>query len=104
MTMIKPHKTALLTALLFGAISSGFAAEAPDVQQLFKKQCALCHAIDKKKLGQAVNTMSHEVEILRQTIKKGVKGKNKMPGYEGKLTPVEIDALVNYILANQGGR
>ena len=102
MTMIKPYKTALLISLLFGTISAGFAAETPDAQQLFKKRCAICHAIDnkKKKLGQSVSAMSREAEVLRETT---AKGKNKMPGYEGKLTPIEIEALVNYMLASQKG-
>jgi len=98
MTKIKNRKTLLFISLFFSAISSGFAAEIPDTQQLFKQQCTLCHAIDKKTLGPAVNAMSREAETLRKIT---AKGKNAMPGYEGKLTRMEIDALVDYMLANQ---
>jgi len=90
--------TLLSAALLFSTASFVAAAEQPDAQQLFKKKCALCHAIDSKTLGPAVNTMSNEKEVLRQAI---AKGKGSMPGYDGKLTGAQIDALVDYLLANQ---
>ncbi|NOZ54145.1 MAG: cytochrome c [Gammaproteobacteria bacterium] len=101
MSMIKNRNALLFIALFFSTAPSGVTAddaEIPDAQSLFKQKCSLCHAIDKKKLGPAVNTMSNGEETLRQAI---IKGKNSMPGYEGKLTRAEIDALVDYLLANQ---
>ncbi len=85
-------------SLLLTLTFSASASEKLDVDKLFKQRCSLCHAINKKKLGPAIKTMSSEKEVLRQII---IKGKNSMPGYEGKLTSTEIDVLVNYLLANQ---
>ncbi|MCF6236344.1 MAG: cytochrome c [Gammaproteobacteria bacterium] len=85
-------------ALFFAPALAVSAAEQPDAEQLFKQKCSLCHAIDKKKLGPAINTMSNNEEVLRQIT---TKGKNAMPAYEDKLTGAQIDALVEYLLANQ---
>lgn len=98
MSIIRRCGKLLFISILFSAVSTVSASEQPDAQQLFKKKCSLCHAIDKKKLGPAVNTMSNKEELLRQAI---TKGKNSMPAYEGKLTGAQIDALVEYLLANQ---
>ncbi len=94
------RKISLFIALFFVPALSVLAAELPNAERLFKQKCSLCHAIDKKGLGQAVNTMSNEKEVLRQAITKGI---NSMPGYEGKLTSAEIDALIGYLLENQEG-
>jgi len=96
-------KTLLFISLLFSAVSTlsaneVSASELSDAQQLFKKKCSLCHAIDKKKLGPAVKTMSQEAETLRQAI---TKGRNSMPAFEGKLSSGEIAALVDYFLSQQ---
>jgi len=98
MIITKYIKAQYFIPLLLIPALSVFASESPDAQQLFENKCSLCHSIDKKKLGPAVNTMNHEAEALRETI---TKGRNLMPSYIGKLTPVEIDALVGYLLANQ---
>jgi mono/diheme cytochrome c family protein len=98
MVITRNIKALLFIPLLFVPALSVFASESPDAQQLFEKKCSLCHSMDKRKLGPAVNTMSHEAETLRQAI---TKGRNSMPGYKGKLTRVEIDALVDYLLSNQ---
>ncbi len=97
MSMMK-SKVVLTIALFVGAASAGFAAEVPDGQVLFKKKCGLCHGIDKKKLGPAIKTMSNQKAVLKTVI---TEGKGAMPGYEGKLTGAQIDALVSYLLANQ---
>jgi len=98
MAIKKNHQALLLISLLFGPALSVLATEAPDAQQLFKQKCSLCHAMDKKKLGPAVNTMSREAGILRKTI---TIGRNSMPSFEGKLTGVEIESLVDYLLDNR---
>lgn len=96
--MIRNCKTLFSMALFFTSANFVSATEMPEVEQLFKQNCALCHAIDKKKLGPAINTMNNERAVLVQTI---TKGKKSMPSYEGKLTGVEIDAIADYLLANQ---
>ncbi len=97
MTMIRSCTKVLFTSLLLGAVSMASASEPPSGQKLFKK-CSICHAIDKKKLGPSIKSMSSDEEVLRQVI---TKGKNSMPGYEGKLTGAEIDLLVRYLLENR---
>jgi len=87
----------LSMSLLYSTVSMVSASELPNGEQVFKQKCSLCHAIDKKKLGPAVNSMSREAGILREIISKG---KGGMPAYEGKLAGEEIDALVEYLLAN----
>ncbi len=76
----------------------GFASTNPDGRSLFTSKCAMCHGIGQKKLGPAVKSMSPDPKVLRITI---AKGRNAMPGYAGKLKSAEIDALVDYLLANQ---
>ncbi len=98
MSMIRSCKKILLISLLFGAVSTVSAGEQLDGQQLFKKKCSLCHALDKKKLGPPIQSMSKEREVLIQVI---TNGKNSMPGYEGKLTGMEIGVLADYLLKNQ---
>jgi len=93
---IKTNCKALVLISLF--INPAFAEEVPDVQQIFKQKCSFCHAIDKKKLGPAVTSMISDAQSLRQTISKG---KNAMPAFENKLTKVEINGLVDYLLINQ---
>jgi len=82
------------TMLVIPTISSAN----PDGQSLFKSNCTMCHDISKKKLGPPVKNMAKDQEALRQTI---TAGRNAMPSYEGKLSAAEIDALVEFLLANQ---
>ena len=98
MTMIRNYSILLFILLFTSSLSPVFAAGTPDAEQLFIKKCSLCHAIDKKKLGPALNTMSSDIETLRQTL---LQGRNAMPGFEGKLTAAEVDALVDYLLTKQ---
>jgi len=101
MSMIRNGIKLLLAPLLVGAVSMVSASELPSGEALFKKKCTLCHAMDKKKLGPAVNSMSSEGAVLREII---AKGKKSMPSYGEKLTDEEIDALVSYLLVNQQER
>lgn len=74
------------------------ASEKLDAKKIFKQKCSLCHAVDKKKLGPAVKSMSRDAAVLREAI---TKGRKPMPAYEKKLTKEEIGALVGYLMANQ---
>ncbi len=80
-------------------VTSVFADDGPD---LFKSKCAMCHGPD----GAGKTTMGEKLKIpdlnsadvqkktdaeLKTII---VKGKNKMPAYETKLTKEQIDNLV----------
>ncbi len=48
-------KILLSIGLFFIPVQLVSAAKLADAEQLFKQQCSLCHAIDKKKLGTCRN-------------------------------------------------
>jgi cytochrome c6 len=90
---------ALALALLALPVASVAAGDGPD---LFKSKCAMCHGPD----GAGKTMMGEKLKIpdlnsaavqkktdadLRTII---VKGKNKMPAYETKLTKEQIGELV----------
>jgi len=94
------------TAKIFTAIAvagllatPALASDVPDGAKIFSKKCAMCHKIDKKKVGPAVKTMNTDAEVLRSVISDGRK---MMPKYSGKLSAEEIDAVVAYIKEQQG--
>lgn len=94
------------TTKIFAAIAMtgflaapAFAADAPDGANIFKKKCAMCHKVDKKKVGPAVKAMNTDTEVLRSVISDGRK---LMPKYSGKLSAEEIDAVVAYLKEQQG--
>jgi len=74
------------------------ASATPNGKQLFNSKCLMCHAIDQKKMGPSVKSMSSDAASLRTGI---AKGKGMMPAFEKKLNASEIDALVDYLIANQ---
>ncbi|MBI2982323.1 MAG: cytochrome c [Deltaproteobacteria bacterium] len=59
---------------------------AQDGKALFEKKCAMCHGKDGRKVA--------DVKYTEDGAKKGKSP--KMPAYEGKLTPEEIKAVVDY--------
>jgi cytochrome c2 len=90
----------ILAALaVMGMMSTpAIASDTPDGAKIFKKKCAMCHKVDKKKVGPAVKAMNQDAEMLRSVI---VKGKKMMPKYSGKLSAEEIDAVVAYLKEQQ---
>jgi len=70
----------------------------PDGPKLFKKKCAMCHAVDKKKVGPALKSMSRDPGALKATI---TDGRKMMPKFGKKLNSAEIDALVKHIQSKQ---
>jgi len=83
---------------IFFALSAQAAMADVDVSKLFKKKCAMCHAVDKKRIGPALKSMNSSPEVLKATI---VNGRKMMPKFGKKLEEAEIDALVEYILSKQ---
>ena len=81
------------------------AAFAGDSAALYKTKCAVCHAADGSgdtAMGKKTGThdfRSPEVQKMTdaQLIDITTKGKDKMPGYDKKLTAEEIKGLVAYI-------
>ncbi|MBZ5651188.1 MAG: cytochrome c [Acidobacteriia bacterium] len=100
----------LSRAVMFAMLAAGLAlwstpAGADDAAATYKAKCAMCHGADGKgdtpvgkKMGirdltsADVQKMSDEELITITT-----KGKNKMPGYENKLSAAQIKDVVAYI-------
>lgn len=76
-------------------------------EAVFKAKCAMCHGPDaagKTPMGQSLkipDLHSEQVQKMTEAELKAViaKGKNKMPGCEGKLNKEQIEKLVAYIRA-----
>jgi mono/diheme cytochrome c family protein len=88
------------------ALSAGTCAYAQDdVAALYKSKCQVCHGADGKgdtPVGQKLGTKDfHSPEVAKMSDQElfdvTKKGKNKMPGYDGKLTDDQIKSLVKYI-------
>ena len=100
----------LSRAVMLAMLAAGLAlwstpAAADDAAATYKAKCAMCHGADGKgdtpvgkKMGirdltsADVQKMSDEELITITT-----KGKNKMPGYENKLSAAQIKDVVAYI-------
>jgi mono/diheme cytochrome c family protein len=93
------------------ALAAGFAFAAraevdKKTERLWKAKCASCHGADGKGQTDQGRTLgvldystpewqkAHTDQELKKGILQGVKG---MDGYEGKLAPDQVDALVEYI-------
>jgi len=87
----------MLVSIFFG-LNTQIAMADVNGPQLFKKKCAMCHAVDKKKFGPALKNMNRDPEALKTTI---VNGRKMMPKFGKKLGEAEIDALVKYIQSKQ---
>jgi len=88
----------LVITSIFFALSAQAAMADVDGGKLFKKKCAMCHAVDKKRIGPALKSMNCDPKVLKATI---VNGRKMMPKFGKKLEEAEIDALVEYILSKQ---
>ena len=90
--------------LVTGLVLITRSAQADDAAAVYKTKCMSCHAADGagtpigKKMGARA---FHDPEVAKQTDQQLndaiVKGKNKMPKYEGKLTADQIKLLVAYV-------
>lgn len=106
---MKPFKTYIAIAsclVLFLALAApAVYAQNPEADALFKAKCVMCHGADaagKTPMGSKLN-----IPDLRapETQKKSgadlasviAKGKNKMPAFEGKLTPGQLNQLATYV-------
>jgi mono/diheme cytochrome c family protein len=94
---------------LFFAVTAAYAQNAPSNTRLtenpvFQKNCAKCHgktAEGRHFAGPSLvseKTTSAPADELRTIISNG---KHHMPKYAGKLTPEEIDTLVQEIKASK---
>ena len=85
--------------------ASGSAKAQGGGEGVYKAKCASCHGADgagATPAGKATKARSFcSDEVKKETDEEWtqiiVKGKNKMPGYDKKLTDAEIKQLVTYI-------
>jgi len=92
-------------------VGLSFAAQAQSgPEATYKAKCAMCHGADGsgntpagKSMG-AKDFRAPEVVSEADSQLQGVieKGRNKMPGYQGKLSADDIGGLVKYIRQLQG--
>lgn len=95
----------MAAAILFVAFYSAPSHAQSAGEILFRGKCAMCHGPDaagKTPMGEKLkipDLRSADVQNKSEADLKGVitKGKDKMPGYETKLTKEQIDTLVVYI-------
>jgi len=95
-------RLALIAALLALGVAGACAQD--DTAALYKSKCQICHGPDRK--GSAVGAKLgvkdfHSPEVAKMSDQElfdvTKKGKDKMPGYDKKLTDDQIKALVKYI-------
>ncbi len=102
-----------LSAGLILFLGSG-AAFGSDSQKLFGAKCAKCHGKDGKGVEKLAKTLKVEIGKLNLTGKETVKatdaalvkvtlgGRKKMPKFQGKLSPEEVQGLVQYLRTLSG--
>ncbi len=90
--------TSLIFLFAFLGLGAHTAMAAVDGARLFKKKCAMCHAVNKRKVGPALKDMNRDPEVLKTTI---ANGRKMMPEFGKKLDGAEITALVKYIQGKQ---
>ncbi|MGH9603389.1 MAG: c-type cytochrome [Terriglobales bacterium] len=90
--------------LMAGLIVLTGSAGADDTAPVYKAKCLSCHAADGTgtPIGKKMGARDfHDPEVAKQTDQQLndaiVKGKKKMPKYEGKLTADQIKQLVTYV-------
>jgi mono/diheme cytochrome c family protein len=95
-------RLAMITAPLALGAAGAFAAD--DAAALYKAKCQVCHGADGKgsAAGQKLGVRDfHSSEVAKMTDQElfdiTKKGKEKMPGYDKKLTDDQIKSLVKYI-------
>jgi cytochrome c6 len=93
----------LLVAAALSLAAPALAAPV-DPAALFASRCAVCHGKDGKgspagkKMG-VVDLAREQQEPVKEIAEDIAHGKGKMPAFEAKLSPEEIQALARYVKA-----
>jgi cytochrome c6 len=97
-------RLAVIAALL--ALGAAGACAQDDTAALYKSKCQICHGADGKgsPVGQKLGVKDfHSPEVAKMSDAElfdvTKKGKDKMPGYDKKLTDDQIKGLIKYIRA-----
>lgn len=93
----------IFAALALAASSVAYAQD--DQAAVYKSKCQVCHGPDGKgdtPAGKKLGAKDfHAPEVAKMSDQElfdiTKKGKDKMPGYEGKLTDDQIKSLIKYI-------
>ena len=88
----------IVMALAVTGVNIQVGVASPNASGIYKKKCAMCHALNKKRFGPAFSKMNRDPEVLKSTIKKGRKS---MPAFARKLSDEEIESMVAFIQSNQ---
>ena len=95
-------KLAVISALL--ALGATGAAAQDDAAALYKAKCQVCHGPDGKgtAAGQKLGVKDlHSPEVAKMTdaqlLEITKKGKEKMPGYDKKLTNDQLKGLIKFV-------
>jgi len=94
----------IIFPLLFFIFSSTVNAD-NSIASVYKMMCTKCHGADGKasKRGKNLGSKDFNTFIWQESITDGeiintiIYGKNKMPGYEGRLSQNEIKGLGHYV-------
>jgi len=92
---------ALTIAAGFAALAAQPAMADENGAKVFKKKCAMCHTVDKKKVGPAVKDMNADNAVLKDVV---TNGRKSMPKFSAKLSAEEIDAVVQYLADTRDGK
>ena len=108
--------TRTMTGLLMAAlILAGPARAADKGQELYGAKCASCHAKDGKgspAMAKIFKEEPSELDLTKASTKSQkdedltsvvLKGRKKMPAFEGKLTPEDIASVLAYVRSGLGG-
>jgi mono/diheme cytochrome c family protein len=89
-------------ALASSCRGGGQAAQASTGQALYNTNCATCHGASGQGVGEFPKVVG-AADVLGGDYARTViaQGRNKMPSFGGKLTPAQIDAIVDYIATFQ---
>lgn len=101
---------AVLVAGVFAASGTARAAD-PDGRRLYARMCASCHGADGSGNAAMANGALHvDPQLLdlgrpeaagitrEEKLQTLLKGKGKMPAYEGKLKPEQVQPVLDYTL------
>jgi len=99
---MRKTSTSIILGLLAAMALPGVAQDS--AASLYKSKCQVCHGADGKgsSTGRAIGVKAFsDPDVAKQSDNELIdvirKGKGKMPGYEGKLTDVQIKSLIKYV-------
>jgi len=104
--MFRLGRFILIASMLGAVLLFSFPAKPQEIgETVFKSKCAMCHGADgagKTMMGEKLKIPDlHSADVQKKSdadLKTIIaKGKDKMPGYEGKLSKEQIDLLVGFI-------